>query len=165
AAIEARLVEPLRVAIAGKVKAGKSTLLNALVGEPLAATDATECTKVVTWYVEGQRYQATLEPREGEPVHIALKRDATGITLDLEGRAPEDIARIVVRWPSSRLRSMTLIDTPGVGSISGFGQRTFELLAPEDERGTAADAVLYLTPHLHASDVRFLEAFHDDTSA
>ena len=31
-----RLDEPLRVAIAGKVKAGKSTLLNALVGEELA---------------------------------------------------------------------------------------------------------------------------------
>lgn len=29
----------------------------------------------------------------------------------------------------------------------------------------AADAVLYLTPHLHASDVRFLEAFHDDSNA
>jgi ATPase subunit of ABC transporter with duplicated ATPase domains len=35
-----RLDEPLRVAIAGKVKAGKSTLLNALVGEELAPTDA-----------------------------------------------------------------------------------------------------------------------------
>ena len=33
-----------RVAIAGKVKAGKSTLLNALVGEMLAPTDAGECT-------------------------------------------------------------------------------------------------------------------------
>jgi hypothetical protein len=164
-AIEARLAEPLRVAIAGKVKAGKSTLLNALVGEPLAATDAAECTKVVTWYVEGQRYQATLEPRDGPPVEIALKRGPAGIALDLGGRTPDDIERIVVRWPSSRLRSMTIIDTPGVGSISGFGRRTFDLLTPDDERGTAADAVLYLTPHLHSSDVRFLEAFRDDSSA
>ena len=45
-----RLDEPLRVAIAGKVKAGKSTLLNALVGEQVAPTDAGECTRVVTWY-------------------------------------------------------------------------------------------------------------------
>ena len=48
-----RLDEPLRVAIAGKVKAGKSTLLNALVGEQVAPTDAGECTRVVTWYRDG----------------------------------------------------------------------------------------------------------------
>jgi ribosome biogenesis GTPase len=35
-----RFDEPLRVAIAGKVKAGKSTLLNALVGAELMATNA-----------------------------------------------------------------------------------------------------------------------------
>ena len=45
-----RLGAPLRLAIAGRVKAGKSTLLNALIGEELAATDAGECTRVVTWY-------------------------------------------------------------------------------------------------------------------
>ena len=49
---------------------------------------------MITWYVEGQRYQATLEPRAGEPVHIALKRDATGITLDLEGRSPAQDLRL-----------------------------------------------------------------------
>ena len=57
-----RLDEPLRVAIAGKVKAGKSTLLNALVGEELAPTDAGECTRIVTWYRDGITYRATLEP-------------------------------------------------------------------------------------------------------
>ena len=33
AALRGRLAEPIRVAVAGKVKAGKSTLLNALLGE------------------------------------------------------------------------------------------------------------------------------------
>ncbi|MGH9032757.1 MAG: dynamin family protein, partial [Acidimicrobiia bacterium] len=51
-----RLDDPLRVAIAGRVKAGKSTLLNALVGEELAPTDAGECTKIVTWYRDGVTY-------------------------------------------------------------------------------------------------------------
>jgi tRNA U34 5-carboxymethylaminomethyl modifying GTPase MnmE/TrmE len=36
----ARLREPLRLAIAGMVKAGKSTLLNAIIGEEIAPTDA-----------------------------------------------------------------------------------------------------------------------------
>ena len=57
--MRARLDGPLRVAIAGKVKAGKSTLLNALVGENVAPTDASECTRVVTWYRNGQVYRVT----------------------------------------------------------------------------------------------------------
>src|SRR5688572_3535471 len=57
-----RLAEPLRVAIAGRVKAGKSTLVNALVGERLAPTDAGECTRIVTWYRHalGYRVEARL---------------------------------------------------------------------------------------------------------
>ena len=60
----ARLDEPLRVAIAGKVKAGKSTLLNALVGEQVAPTDAGECTRVVTWYRDGPSPRITVQPTD-----------------------------------------------------------------------------------------------------
>ena len=69
-----RLDEPLRVAIAGKVKAGKSTLLNALVGEELAPTDAGECTKIVTWYVDGIAYRVTLHPRDGQAPRVEMPR-------------------------------------------------------------------------------------------
>ena len=51
--IGARLNEPIRIALAGTLKSGKSTLVNALVGESIAPTDATEATRIVTWFRHG----------------------------------------------------------------------------------------------------------------
>ena len=48
-----RLSEPLRVAIAGRLKAGKSTLVNALIGRRVAPTAVGECTRVVTRFRYG----------------------------------------------------------------------------------------------------------------
>src|SRR3954453_19815697 len=94
----ARLAEPLRVAIAGKTKAGKSTLLNALVGEALAPTGAGECTQVVTWYRHGPRYRAWLRPRGRAVVETPLRRSGTGIEVDLGGRSADEVELVVVEW-------------------------------------------------------------------
>jgi hypothetical protein len=160
-----RLDEPLRVAIVGKVKAGKSTLLNALVGERLAPTDATECTRIVTWYREGMTYRVTMTPRNGLPRQARFEREDGALDVDLDGLAPEEVLHLDVEWPSSALHDMTLIDTPGLASLSaGLSEQTELLLVPEDEGPGEADAVLYLMRHLHADDSRFLEAFHDGTA-
>ncbi len=158
-----RIDEPLRVAIAGKVKAGKSTLLNALVGEKLAPTDTGECTKVVTWYRDGHTYEVLVEPTDGsKPVQVPFRRDGGAVDIDLGSRRADDIRRINVSWPSSSLRKMTLIDTPGVDSVnSEIGERTVRFLDSSQE-STQADAVLYLMKHMHTSDLHLLEAFHDD---
>lgn len=164
--LSSRLDEPLRVAIAGKVKAGKSTLLNALVGELLAPTDTGECTKVVTWYRDGHTYQVMLHPSDGSPpVQARFHRDDGAIDIDLGGRDANGVDRLDVTWPSSGLRTLTLIDTPGVDSLTqGVSTRAFEFLDPDDSE-TPADAVLYLMKHIHSSDLRLLEAFHDDSVA
>jgi ATPase subunit of ABC transporter with duplicated ATPase domains len=60
-----RLDRPLRLAFAGRVKAGKSTLLNALIGEELAPTDAGECTRLVTWYVAADSAEALVHHHDG----------------------------------------------------------------------------------------------------
>jgi hypothetical protein len=161
-----RLGGPLRVAIAGKVKAGKSTLMNALVGERLAATDVGECTKIVTWYLNGHTYQVMLHGKDGsDPVQARFHRDEGALEIDLGDRAAADLDRIEVTWPSKALRELTLVDTPGIDSLTeSVATRAFEFLDPED-RATPADAVLYLMRHIHGSDLRLLEAFHDDSMA
>lgn len=159
----ARLDEPLRVAIAGRVKAGKSTLLNALVGQELAATDAAECTRIVTWYRDGTNYRLTMYPRSGPPCQLPFPRSGAATRVPLNGLEPQDVERLVVDWPSAALRKMTLIDTPGLGSVNiELSDYTVTLLAPEGDGASTADAVIYLMRHLHGLDVRFLEAFHDE---
>src|SRR5512134_813961 len=112
-AVRRRLQGPLRVAIAGRVKAGKSTLLNALVGERLAPTDAGECTRIVTWYQDGHTYRVDVYPRDRPPRQARFTRDEGVLEIDLSGDPPESIDQLVVTWPSRALRRATLIDTPG----------------------------------------------------
>ena len=159
--LDRRLEGPLRIAVAGMVKAGKSTLLNAIIGEEIAPTDAGECTRVVTWYQHGHSPGITLYPFKGGPQNLPVKREDGRLVLSLGDIPAQDVERLVVDWPSARLRGLTLIDTPGISSLSAdVSGRSTAFLLPEDEP-TAADAVIYLMRHLHASDVRFLESFKD----
>ena len=152
AATLARLDDPLRVAVAGRVKAGKSTLLNALVGERLAPTDAGECTRIVTWYVDGHTYKVSVRPRGGQERAARFSREDGAIEVDLGGLAPEDVEELVVTWPSQQLRRSTLIDTPGIGSLSeSVTRRAWELLAASNGQDEEAPA----------DAVEFLRAFQD----
>jgi len=163
---EDRLDEPLRVAVAGRVKAGKSTLVNAMVGELIAPTDARECTRIVTWYRDGVTYRVEGVANGGERAPLRFDRDGAALGIDLGDRLPEQLACIEVTWPSSRLREMTLVDTPGIDSLSlAESSRTERFLTGDGDRPTPTDAVLYLLRHVHAGDLRFLEAFHDDRLA
>ena len=132
-----RLDEPLRVAIAGRVKAGKSTLLNALVGERLAATDAGECTRIVTWYRNALGYRVVAELRPERLAELAFTRQDGALEIDLGDLALETIERIEVGWPSQKLAELTLIDTPGLASADeGTSERTTRALL--DRRGRRA---------------------------
>lgn len=161
----ARLDEPLRVAIAGRVKAGKSTLVNAMVGELVAPTDARECTKVVTWYRDGVTYRVEGVEATGVRSPLRFDRSDDGLSIDLGGREPADLECIEVTWPSPLLREVVLVDTPGVDSVNVDVSARTENFIRREERPAASDAVVYLLRHVHAADLRFLEAFHDDDLA
>lgn len=165
-AIRARLEEPLRVAIAGRVKAGKSTLLNALVGERLAATDAGECTRLVTWYRQGPTYGVRAVLRDGTDQELRFTREGGGLEIDLGAQSTDEIEWLDVAWPSGRLARFTLIDTPGLESLDvDRSHRTKQLLGIEEEGPSQVDAVIYLMRHLHRSDAEFLDTFLDRSLA
>ena len=156
-----RLDEPLRVALVGSVKAGKSTLLNALLGEHLAPTDARECTKVVTWY----RHSATPSVQAVHVVdgvvRLPLLRQDSRLELDLGHLDADTVERLDVAWPTSALTELTLIDTPGTASIStALSDRTHQFVTPGGGV-SGADAIVYLLRSLHASDVDFLRSLND----
>lgn len=159
--IQDRINEPLRVAIAGRVKAGKSTLLNALVGDRLAPTDAGECTKVVTWYQNGLTYRVLLHDTEGRIEAARFTRTDDRLDIATGPDPSVRLRRMTVEWPARSLDTMTLIDLPGVGSINTHISAASEQFLEASERPSQADAVLYLMRHLHSNDTSFLESFHD----
>lgn len=165
-AIRERLEGPLQVALAGRIKAGKSTLLNALVGERLAPTDAGECTRIVARYRKAGSYAVTARLVDGTEHRLPFRRVEGALDLDLGGLTERDVDAVEVGWPASSLDRVTLIDTPGLESIDDENsRRTRSFLDHDPERANSADAVIYLMRHVHSSDIDFLDAFMDRSVA
>ncbi len=176
-----RLDGPLRVALAGTMKAGKSTLLNALVGEQIAPTGTAECTRVVTTYRDAASARVVLEHCDGsDDRDLPVVHRRGRLVMDLAGTPLERIRGLRVDWPSASLRPVSLIDTPGVDSTRpGVAGRARAFLgavdptAPEEGAdvttaltgpalpGDGADVVLHLVRHLHGADVAFAETVGD----
>ncbi len=154
--IAARLNQPIRIALAGTLKAGKSTLVNALVGESIAPTDATEATRIVTWFRHGPTPKVTANHVGGRHSNIPIARDG-GLTFDFGGLDPNDILDLDVEWPAAELIDATIIDTPGTSSLSqDVSARTLRLLIPDDGV-PRVDAVVFLLRTLNAADIALLK--------
>ncbi|HZA09006.1 dynamin-like GTPase family protein [Mycobacterium sp.] len=151
-----RLNEPIRIALAGTLKAGKSTLVNALVGENIAPTDATEATRIVTWFRQGPIPKVTANHRGGRRSNVPISRNG-GLTFDFARLDPEDVLDLHVEWPASELIDTTIIDTPGTSSLnSDVSARTLRLLTPADGV-PRVDAVVFLLRTLNAADIALLK--------
>ena len=151
-----RLNQPIRIALAGTLKAGKSTLVNSLVGEDIAPTDATEATRIVTWFRHGPTPKVTANHRGGRRSNVPISRSG-GLTFDFATLDPEDIVDLDVEWPAAELIDATIIDTPGTSSLnSDVSARTLRLLVPDDGV-PRVDAVVFLLRTLNAADIALLK--------
>ncbi len=158
--IAGRLNQPIRIALAGTLKAGKSTLVNALVGENIAPTDATEATRIVTWFRHGPIPKVTANHVGGRRSNVPIARGSegwAGLTFNFGRLDANDIVDLDVEWPAAELIDATIIDTPGTSSLSrDVSERTLRLLVPEDGV-PRVDAVVFLLRTLNAADIALLK--------
>ena len=186
-----RLDAPLQLAVAGRIKSGKSTLVNALIGRRVAPTDVGECTRLVTRFQYGTVDRIEIVFTDGRRSILPFAADG-GIPADL-GIDLAGVSHIEAYLTSALLADITVIDTPGLGSLDEQSvSRTEALLGAvgasarrPDVTGTSspdaapggldptsrfalagAEAVLYVfTQSVRADDALVLAAFTAATAS
>jgi hypothetical protein len=163
-----RFEQPLRIAVAGPGKSGKSTLINAVIGEEVAPVEVDDGTSVFTWYEDGPAPRAVGYSAGGSRQELVVTRSARGMRVDLGGWQPSGADEIVVTWPTRTLRHAILLDAPALDAPAPDGSgRKGSGGAPVPDDGGApvldrilrdADAVLYLTCDGRGTDLRALRS-------
>lgn len=154
--------EPLRLAVAGRIKAGKSTLVNAMLRQRVAPTDVGECTKFVTWYRYGVPERVEIVAKDGSRETRSLRSDGS-MPPEL-GIDNDRVHHLEVFLSIDDLRTLTVIDTPGLLSpTDSRSQGTTELLALDrDSRAAVSQAdvlVLVMSMDARTEDDEALAAF------
>lgn len=152
-ALEERVAEGrFYVACVGQFKRGKSTLLNALVGQRLLPEGIVPVTSVLTVLRHGAALDARVrlrgQPWESIPVHRL--REFVSEAENPENARRVDLVEVFV--PSELLRrGMCLVDTPGIGScLAGNSAETWAFVPQID----AALIVLGADPPITAEELK-----------
>lgn len=160
--LQEELNSPCVLAVAGKVKAGKSFLVNALLGVDLAMTGTTETTATINIFKKG------IPPSKDKPILcIYVDGHKEWISKEylesLQGTSEEALTKtslidklVIYINDNPLLDYVTLVDTPGIGAEVGedgdshqIHTDTYFKLRERHQQDTinlsnTADAIIYL---------------------
>jgi GTP-binding protein EngB required for normal cell division len=154
-----RLIEKLRqnrfhLVVLGAFKRGKSTLINALLGEAVLPTAIVPLTSVVTILSYGEHLDILVHFHNGQTSQISLAELADYITERGNPRNRKGVMEVEIFYPSEYLRDgVRIIDTPGVGSIYSHNTDVAYNYLPQVD---AAVFVVTADPPLSAAEQEFL---------
>ena len=120
------------VASIGQFKRGKSTLINALIGEPILPVGVAPVTSVITVVRHGATPQATVRFETGGSAIIDVGRIVDYVTETANPDNSKRVTMVELLVPAAELASgMCLVDTPGVGSLFEANARTTRTFVPQ----------------------------------
>lgn len=145
AEVESGVIQPFNVAVFGRMKTGKSTLINALIGKTLAITGVEEATATINrlTYGSGDQLRSFTvhwkdDLQETFPLET-LQRDWNGKDAAVLERVART-AYLELFSDAPILKDVHVIDTPGAGSAAA----EHEDAARQFINGQEADALIYV---------------------
>ena len=149
--LKSKLEVPIKVVLMGEVKAGKSTILNALVGKEISLTDVVESTSCIIEVYYNSNEKAIIEFKDKESIEGTLE---TIQKIMIEHYRDLDFfsncEKISIGLPLESLRHIHIVDTPGLATITEQNEKkTYEYVEN-------ADVVLWAfnSTHLGQEDVK-----------
>ena len=156
-----------RLAVLGQFKRGKSTLLNALLGENLLPTDILPVTAIPTYILPGERLEAEVffEAEERSPIRFVPSAerslaDFLGEYVTEAGNPNNrlQVDRVEINHPAPLLQQgVVLVDTPGIGSTHRHNTEVAYRILPQ------CDAALFLVspdPPITEAELEYLKDIH-----
>ncbi|AFY35723.1 dynamin family protein [Calothrix sp. PCC 7507] len=115
--IRTRLDADFVLVIIGDFKRGKSTLINALLGESVVTTDVTPETVTINHIQYGSEAKISVCLTDGGQFQLEkeeLKSEELELVL---ANSPQPVSHLRIETPHEWLRGIRLVDTPGTGDI------------------------------------------------
>lgn len=158
------LQSPFNIAIFGRMKTGKSTLINSLIGKQLAIIGAEEATATINRIVyskEEKRLRGfTIHWKDNPPEECPLERlrpEWTGKSEEVNQRTDRTLW-LDLYSDAEILKDIYITDTPGTDSVND----NHEKIAQQFINGQEADALLYVFPSVaRALTQADLQSFRD----
>jgi len=130
-----RLIEcntALDIVVLGRFKAGKSSLLNHLIGRNLLPVDVIPVTSVITSLRAGKSDGAVVYFQEGEQQTIPFREIGAYITEQENPNNCKQVERVDLEWQSrEESHNIRFVDTPGTDSIFEHNTRTTMAWMPQ----------------------------------
>ena len=169
---------PLMIMVMGEFSTGKSTFINAMVGEEVTAVNATPTTAVITKLCYGTQDKILVhftDSTEKEYEKMAFKQLTSKTGKEGEEKTHESIEYVERQLPLDMLQYVSIIDSPGLNDINEQNSDTtkkfvnnadtmffmFSALKPVSK--TEIDAMGSLTPRLKPiAIINKMDAFDEE---
>jgi len=150
------------LAVLGQVKRGKSTLLNALLGEDVLPSSVVPLTALPTFIQYGEQRMLRVRYNDhrpdtilkGEPAQWLNKQLMAFVTEDANPKNIKGVREVEIDHPAAILRNVVLIDTPGIGSTYRHNTEATMNFLPQCD---AALFVISADPPITELEVGFLK--------